>query len=134
MGGPREGALTLLFLQGSTSEPSPAALEKRRRRKQERDRKKRKRKELRAKEKVAKATEAVEPPREAPREPPREEAQLGLLFNKVRGRCGRAGAGTPAVSPAGHVARVPRPPVRGGGWRQCLPPGALLGAHGRGAP
>ncbi|GAB5580368.1 surfeit locus protein 6 isoform X2 [Prionailurus iriomotensis] len=69
--------------QGSTSESSPAALEKRRRRKQERDRKKRKRKELRAKEKVAKATEAVEPPREAPREPPREEAQLGLLFNKL---------------------------------------------------
>ncbi|VFV46709.1 surfeit locus protein 6-like [Lynx pardinus] len=69
--------------QGSTSEPSPAALEKRRRRKQERDRKKRKRKELRAKEKVAEATEAVEPPREAPREPPREEARLGLLFNKV---------------------------------------------------
>uniref|UniRef100_A0A8I3Q0X3 Ribosomal RNA-processing protein 14/surfeit locus protein 6 C-terminal domain-containing protein n=1 Tax=Canis lupus familiaris TaxID=9615 RepID=A0A8I3Q0X3_CANLF len=70
--------------QGRTAELSPAALEKRRRRKQERDRKKRKRKELRAKEKVARAAEVAEPPHE-PHEPPPEEAQSGLLFNKVEG-------------------------------------------------
>eukprot|EP00071_Canis_lupus_P022297 XP_013972427.1 surfeit locus protein 6 isoform X1 [Canis lupus familiaris] len=68
--------------QGRTTELSPAALEKRRRRKQERDRKKRKRKELRAKEKVAQAAEVAELPHE-PHEPPPEEAQSGLLFNKV---------------------------------------------------
>ncbi|XP_077707439.1 surfeit locus protein 6 isoform X1 [Canis aureus] len=68
--------------QGRTTELSPAALEKRRRRKQERDRKKRKRKELRAKEKVAQAAEVAEPPHE-PHKPPPEEAQSGLLFNKV---------------------------------------------------
>lgn len=71
-------------LQGRATELSPAALEKRRRRKQERDRKKRKRKELRAKEKVAQAAEVAEPSHE-PHEPPPEEAQSGLLFNKVRG-------------------------------------------------
>uniref|UniRef100_A0A8C0RQL6 Ribosomal RNA-processing protein 14/surfeit locus protein 6 C-terminal domain-containing protein n=1 Tax=Canis lupus familiaris TaxID=9615 RepID=A0A8C0RQL6_CANLF len=78
---------------GSTGSPAGAlvtepdslfALEKRRRRKQERDRKKRKRKELRAKEKVARAAEVAEPPHE-PHEPPPEEAQSGLLFNKVEG-------------------------------------------------
>ena len=75
---------SFLPLQGRTTELSPAALEKRRRRKQERDRKKRKRKELRAKEKVARAAEVAEPPHE-PHEPPPEEAQSGLLFNKVEG-------------------------------------------------
>lgn len=70
--------------QGRSEELSATALEKRRRRKQERDRKKRKRKELRAREKAAKAAEAVEAAAPPP-EVPNEEApgKPGLLFNKM---------------------------------------------------
>uniref|UniRef100_A0A8C3W931 Surfeit 6 n=1 Tax=Catagonus wagneri TaxID=51154 RepID=A0A8C3W931_9CETA len=70
--------------QGSATELSPAALERRRRRKQERDRKKRKRQELRAKEKAAKAPAPVEAPAQPPEAPQREAQGPGaLLFNKV---------------------------------------------------
>ncbi|XP_045323386.1 surfeit locus protein 6 isoform X2 [Leopardus geoffroyi] len=106
--------------QGSTSEPSPAALEKRRRRKQERDRKKRKRKELRAKEKVAKATEAVEPPREAPREPPREEAQLGLLFNKVEVSAGEPASKAQRRKEKRQKLKGKLTPLTGKNYRQLL--------------
>ncbi|XP_062938074.1 surfeit locus protein 6 [Cynocephalus volans] len=111
--------------QGSTTELSPATLEKRRRRKQERDRRKRKQQELRRKEKVAKAAEPAEaaadtgaPPREvACREPPQPQ---GLIFNKVE---------VGEESPAGRAQRRRQrrrqvkghlPPLTGRNYRQLL--------------